>query len=87
MQLLTTWWQIWAAVGVPLNSKLFKSFCVISYDMEYPFDPFESAALVLSPSRPVCPISLLAGRAVGEIKMSLALCSHCLAPTEASLCY
>jgi len=65
----------------------FKKFCVMSYDMEYPFGHFGSAALVLSPSRPVCLISRLDGRAVGEIKISLALCSHCLAPTEASVCY
>lgn len=57
------------------------------HSMEYPFQQFGPAALVLSPLSSSCtPSSLLAGQ-LPEIEKSLSLYKHCSATTKSSVCY
>lgn len=50
--------------------------------MEYPFDQFRAALLILSPPSSMCPLSPLAGRAVQEAEKQVSLTLHSTAQQQ-----
>lgn len=64
---------------LPANRPPVLQFCMVSYDMEYPFEQFRANILLLSPHSFSCLPAPLTVRTVRKAEKSLALCRHCSA--------